>query len=525
MGSINVKYLLSIVIGLIAGLFVMQEVITARTGIGQLYLYAAIGALFVGLLSPKKAMYLMGFCTVYIDFFKRLMVIGGTPSLLEVAYVLAIPPLLVAGSLISIFLSLIFSQQKIPRDLFIAFVVASIVAVGSMIGSLAGGEAGGLGAVGQMVNQGFYAYIVFIIPVVFPSHEERRKYLQYYFILLLPSILYMYWQEYHGYAQFEYDYLMSGLSIEAKNLSESGFGELRKFGTFNGAGTASTIYSIFLVMCFVSFRPDNTLDAPFKRWMKLLLAPCFMLAAYFTIVRTGWFCGLATLGAYFMLGSRFRAILGVTVAVCGFATVVALAPIAVKQNWLGRWETDLKYLVGQFSDDPALQRAVILGTAGDRLKGWANLTTEPRLWTPFGFAVAGIDPLQSTNKDFSWGHDALIDTLIKFGYVPLFFGLNLAAYMVYRLFLYMYSLPKKSIPFKITRLCLALNAGLLLGGMGNGAQFRNFPQNFYFTLFIAIPFATYQQAMRERKEAKLRAMLEVPQVPRYADLLADPQKT
>lgn len=509
MNGINIKAILTVIIGLLGGLYVLVEVLTARTGIGQLYLYLAVMALMTGLVAPKKALYVMAFCTIYIDFFKRLMIIGGMPSFIEVSYVLAIPPLLVGGSLVSVVASLAFSREKIARDLVIAFIVASIVAVGSVAGTLAT-SVSGLGGVGNMINQGFYAYLVFLVPIIFPSDEERRKYLLCFFWMMLPSVAYMFFQEYNGYTSFEYDYLNSGLSIEAKNLAESMAGEMRKFSTFNGCGTASTLYSVFIIYCFVSLRKDNQPPTPMQRWGKILLAPLFMMAAYYTISRTGWFSGIATLAAYVMLGSRFRSYLGIFSAIGSFLVVVALAPIAIKQNWLSYLESQLQYTVMQFTDDPSVKRAVVLGTLGDRLQGWTNLTQESRLYTPFGFAAAGINYGQTTNNDFRWGHDAIIDSLIKFGYIPVFFGLCMGMYLTYMLLRYMYSLPKKSITFKITRLCLALNAGILAGGLSSSSQFRNYPQNFFFMLWIAVPFATYQQAMRERRKNKGESMDAIP---------------
>jgi hypothetical protein len=506
----SIKYILSIIIGLMIGLFILTEVLTARTGIGQLYLYFAIASLIFGLSNPKKAMYALAFCTVYIDFFKRLMVIGGVPTFLEVSYILAIPPLLVAGSLISIVLSFIFSDQKISRDMIAAFIFASFIAFGSLIGIvLTSASTQGLSGVGVMINQGFYAYIIFIIPILFPSDEERRKFLHFMFCLIIPSLLYMYWQEYHGYAHFEYDYLNSGLSIEAKNLDESIGGELRKFSTFNGSGTAATIYSIYIVYCFVSLAPEEKKKSLMLRLVKLCWVPLLALAAYFTISRTGWFCGIGASLAFFFLGSRIRSVVGISLAFVIFAIVLAVAPLAIRQNWLVSMETELKSAATAFSDDPAVRRAIVLGTFGDRLQGWANLTQEPKLWTPFGFAAAGIDFKQSTNNDFRWGHDALIDSLIKFGYIPVFFALTLGLYLLYKLLHYMYTLPRQSMAFRITRLCLSLNTGLLVGGLSSAAQFRNFPQNVYFMLWIGIPFATYQQAMRIRKQTRSAAQSDV----------------
>jgi hypothetical protein len=511
MNGLNAKAIITLLFGLGLGIYVMVEVLLARSSsLGQLYLFIAIGALIFGLTSPKLAMYALMVCTVYIDVFKRLMVVGGNPTFQDVAYILAIPPLLVAGSIVSVFLGVTIGRGKMTRDMAISLIVSVLVVGVTVIGTIkssAGSE--GLGKLSGIVNQGFYSFLFFIIPVLFPSDEERRKLLHFSFLTFIPSVFYMFWQRKFGYADYEYDYLMSGLTIEAKNLAES-MGQVRCFSTFNGAGTASTLISIYLLYCFVSLKPGNANPTFFQRFGKWLLAPLFMVASYFTIVRTGWACGIGALGAYAFLGTRIRAKFGILFSAGTFFTVILLAPTIIENRWLGRTEAVLQDLVLATTNDPTLKRAVVLGTAQDRIQGWANLTTEPRIWQPFGFAASGISAKNTTNADFHWGHDALIDTLIQFGYVPLTLGLGLGAFLFSRLFKYMYSLPRSALAFKNTRLCLALASGILVGAMGNGAQFRNFPQNFFFALWLAIPFATYQEAMRTRKRAALEVETDEP---------------
>jgi len=503
-GSINFKAIVTILFGISMGLYILIEVLNARTSsLGQLYMFVAIGAFVYGLTNPKQSIYVMLFMTVYIDVFKRMMVIGGNPTFVDVAYVLAAPPLLIAGCFISIFLAYTVGRKKITREIVLAMIVSALMVGLTVVGVAFSDESsGGLSGLSAIINQGFYSFLFVIIPSLFTTDEDRRKLLHFSFLTIIPAVFYTFWQKKFGYAQFEYDYLMSGLTIEAKNLIESVGGEFRCFSTFNGAGPASTMFSIYLLYCFVSLKPGNAAPSFFSRFGKWILAPFFVIAAYFTIIRTGWVGGVGSLLAFVLLGSKFRAYSGVFVAVLGFSTIVALAPTAIKNNWLGEIELTLQNTVGNFTTDSTVKRAIILGTAADRVQGWANLTQEPKIWQPFGFAASDMNGNNQSNKGSFWGHDAIIDALIKFGYIPLFLIFLMGSFMLMKIFQYMYSLDKRSQAFKNTRLCLALASGIMVGGLGHGATFRNFPQNFFFSMWLAIPFATYQQAMRERKNAR-----------------------
>jgi len=509
MNGINAKAIVTLLFGLGLGIYVMVEVLLARSSsLGQLYLFCAIAAFVFGMVSPRASMYLLLVCTVYIDVFKRLMVVGGNPTFEDVAYILAIPPLLVAGSIISVFLGATVGRGKMTRDMFISLIVSIVVVLITVAGTVSGAsDRAGLGKLGVIVNQGFYAFLFFTLPVLFPSDEDRRKLLHFSFLTFIPSVFYMFWQRKFGYAQYETDYLMTGLTIEVKNFAES-MGQVRCFSTFNGSGTASTLYSIYLLYCFVPLRPGNAKPTFFQRFGKWLLAPLFMIAAYFTIGRTGWACGVGALLAYAVLGTKLRARFGILTGIGIFMTVILLAPIMIKDRWLQIIEREVQHVVLATTNDPTITRSVMFGSAQDRVQGWANLTTNSMIWQPFGFVASGISISETTNADFHWGHDALIDSLINFGYVPVGLGLLIGGYLFSRVFKYMYSLPREALAFKNTRLCIALAVGILVGAMGNGAQFRNFPQNLFFSLWLAIPFATYQAAMRARKAKALEIMPE-----------------
>lgn len=491
-----------LILGLVLlALLVIVQIITARGNVlAQFYLFTAIGALLYGLAYPKQAIYVSLFTTCYIDLFKRLMVLDARAVPTDLYYVLGIPPLLVFGSLVTTIISVIMRRGSIPRDLIygaictILFFALAAISAGGLSG-------GGARSMGDVVNTGVYSCFLILIPRYFPTAEDKKKLLYYIMWLFVPVALYMFRHRYFGLAKFEYDYLLSGLTIEVRVLYDQA--ALRGFSTMNGGAVVSTFLSLMVLLSQIPVQPASVPISPVNRAIRVCLGLLFMVAAYFTVSRAGWFSGLAAILVYAFLAKRFTAVMGTVIGVGSVVAVILCAPLIVKYNILGAIETSLQEVVlGSDGGDDFSQRAIVMGTMNARLDGWINLTQKPELYTPFGFHFAG-QKLGAT--DFFWGHDLIVDTLIMVGYVPiilLLFVVGLGLRLCYR---YYFGLDQGSLERKIVRISFAFVVGILIGGLSNGAQLRVFPQNFYFFLFVAFIFSSYMNySMRQRQE-KLQA--------------------
>jgi hypothetical protein len=447
----------------------------------------------MGMLKPKSALYGIIICSGFIDLFKRFMVSFGNPNQLDVAYIQSLPLALLVGAIITTLVKLIIFRDPMLKNLitplWFSFVFALIGVVSAMMA-----EGGGLRGIQHSANFATYPFLLVILPVWFRNVDELRNMLYFILITFVPVALYMFRHHFFGLADFEYQYLMTGLSQEARILWENA-GALRGFSTMNGAGTVSTILSTFLLLCFATM-PNATKNEDFmSKLFRLIWLPVFILASYFTVSRGGWFCGLVAVSTYYLFANRSTTILSYLLGAFMFFTLVATAPYIKDHKLLEKLEISLRSVIK--ADNEYSDRALTLGTAADRLSGLANLTTMEGLWTPLGWKAQGEAvklrnmKLAAQKGDFSIGHDIIIDTILNYGFVGLSVAVALTCFILYKVHHFLLSLPRRSIEENIVRLCVSLALGISFGALGNAAQMRVFPLSFYIWLFFAISFTIF----------------------------------
>lgn len=508
--SSAISKILIVTIGAILGVYIIIEAILSNTSVlGQLYLYVAIAALILGLFYPKIAIYALIFCTGYIDFFKRLMVIAGQPTNFDVACSLATPPLLCAGAMTAWFIGGVMGKSKITKSQFYSLLISFALLAVTIFST--GDE--GVRGLGKVANTAAYPFLLVLLPVYFSSTEDKIKLMKFIYVTFIGVALYMLKHAYFGLADFEYDYLLTNLSQEVRILVEGS--NMRMFSTMNGAAIVSIMCGLMFAWSFINPWSQKVRYIAL-RWSCAIL---FAVASYFTLSRTGWACGLASLFFYVAFRRWSSTVLIYAVSIIGITSMVIFSPTIRDMQLIEKFEVSVRSITSTATYSRADQ-AITIGSMNGRLQGWVNLMTKENMWTPFGWRMAGRRMRDVNSADM--GDDIIFWAIMQFGYVVcVIMGILLLAFM-FKLHRFVCSLPSRSQERKLSTMCLATSVGILFGGLSNSAQLLVFPVNIYFYLNIAFVYSFYIQNRESMSVKKLDRGTSreipgyLPQAARYA---------
>ncbi len=502
------------IFGLFLALLVGFKIIFGGgNALGNLFLYSAIGALLVGAVSPKGGFYIALFCSFYIDFFKRLLVMAGNISGLDVFYVLGIPPLAMMGVCIGILHGFVTGKSTYTRFHYVMFaVVAGLFLARALVMSRAMGVHAGM--IAELDRRSTYLTLLFIIPVLFRSREEIEKLFRVVIVLCIPVCLYLIHQAYFGLATWEERYLLTGFSIEARQFNERIF---RPFSTMNAAANVSVVLSIMAALILIPWRTGDrwSLAAYFKPG-RLVLALFFAFCAWLTLSRGGWVCGGVALVSSVLFRSRLGTVLAYGCGIAAMVTVMVSASWVLQNDKLTEWSSSL---AGKDATDRQLM-SVRLGTFASRLTSYENLLTKSEYWTPLGIPIShGITVDQFSEKGY-YAHDAITNALLTYGYIPLTVGGISLICIVLTIHRGVLSASDPDMKNLMTA-SLACAIGIAAGLMANGAQLRTYPVNLYFWFFFSVvTTGIYWSRLRARSEAAERTReaerLRLAAPPQYA---------
>lgn len=478
-------------------LYLVFDVFTSGSNvIARVYMYLMLGGGALGLLSPRPSFHLLVVLTAYLDFFKRLMIFDSGVSQMDLYYVLGIAPAIVCGIACNVLYGCLGGRGDCRASvLWLALSVITLCAAASFV-MMAGATEGKARALGNVVNGVVYLLLLFVVPALFPKPEDLRRLLKFIIIAYIPAVCYMLTHWFRGIFlkmnppifDWELDYVLSGLTIEIRQLGERVF---RSFGTFNSAANASMVFAGLLgLVCSAIWKaPVNGQSPGSARVLRFVLVPMIVVAMWATYSRTGWVFAAALLFAPAFLRSRIATIGAYAVGIAAIGGLVVASPYLLKYKVLNKISQDVyaEVRTAEWS------QATNLSTMNDRLEGFAALLQNPRIWTPFGFRFKYANPtaaMQSLKV-----HDAVSMVLMRYGYVPLT-GMAIAAFVLlvkcHRFIL------RESVPLAkcIGSTCMAIGLILLSGIAVNSAQLVTYPVNFW----IWFMFSCVGSLMLWRKE-------------------------
>jgi hypothetical protein len=488
-------------VGLLVALYVMVGVLTGEGNtVGQAALYGMIGCLLVGMLSPRGGVFLMIFLAAYSDLVKRLLILETQISMLDVTYVLGMAPMALAGSVLGVISKKILRMDFEKRD-FMTFGAATLLLLlGAAMGFAAGGE--GLRALRIVADYGAFSYLMFVVPILFPTRDQLVKLMKYSLIVFAPVAAYGIWQRVFGLADFEMAYLLTGLSTESRQLDDT---SVRPFSTLNAASSLTMVAAACVMLCVICWKAGRL------SWVAAaILIPFFALSCFMTFTRVGWAVLVVSVALIPVMRSRIATAGMYVFGIVGFVVLVWQSD-SIRPH-LHDWQDEI---YGRTTSDDEMQGLRIV-TLSDRLIGFENMKLREN-WQPFGIKHQGADIVGLDRNRYSttFSHDAVSGFLFQFGYVPMGIGVLMGLLAVTALHRAVFRLPDDRQRF--AQLGLAGAFGALLSLATGGTVFQ-FPANIFFWMLFCLVLVSVWEGNavkrdRARQEAADRAGAELPAVP------------
>lgn len=470
------KIFLLVLIAVIALGITMQIFTSQGNVLGNSFRYITPLAMLVGLLAPRMGFYLLLLAGAYLDAIKRFMVLDSNFSDVDLAFMLSFAPAIVAGMVLKFVLAMFITPEQVSRREIILFI--SITILCSAMGGAQLMMDGGIRNMGNAVNMVAYLYMPLLLPRIFKNLSDIRTLMIATMVIYVPAALWAWKQAQFGLAKYEMDYLLSGMTIEIRQLDEEIF---RNMGTMVSAHALSMITSILTVALLIPVLWKNGKITP-KTWLNPLrwvFATLFVIGAYFTFSRTGWACAMVAILTFIILQSRILTFASFFTVIISVTTLYLSAEYILEERLIAIAH---EFVMEKAGNSPELRQALVLGTLEARLESMAAFVNEPTLWSKFG--------LRGQQHNAKWVHDILTETLVKIGYIPLFTlvgGFLVGAFFSFRALFKMPRGPHRTFATYFA----ALGIGLCSGGFSQGVMILYYPINLFWCMFLGLAFTCY----------------------------------
>ncbi len=476
--NVIIRVFLLAVLMLFAVLITFQTFTMGGNVLGNSFRFLTPLAIVIGLAASRWVFYLLLFAGAYLDLVKRFMVLDSRFSDTDLAFLLGFAPALVAGMVLKFVALVITKSPDVSGREVKLFVGTTLLCL--FLGAAQILMADGLRSAGNALNMVTYLYMPLLVPRIFRSIPELKQLMLVTVVIYLPAALWAIHQAYFGIADFEMEYLRSGMTIEIRQLDEVVF---RNMGTMVSAHALSMVASILAIALIIpiSWKSGRIRLRVWLNPIRLICISLFIVGAYFTFSRTGWVCGVIALLAFVCLQSRFLTFTAF------FSTIIAITALYLSADTLLKSRVAVEsqeILFEKFGTSAEARQAMVLGTLDARLESMASFTSDASIWTPFGMKVA------KKEVQLNWVHDILTENLIRFGYVPL--GIFVVVFLAaaFNSFRLLFRIPKGPHRTLISYYS-ALAIGIMSGGFSQGIMILYFPINLFWCLFLGVCYSLY----------------------------------
>jgi len=397
----------------VGGLFSLFAIVSIMLGEGNtlanVFLYLIIGTCGLAVIAPRTAFFVFLVTCGYVDLFKRLMVVSGRVSMDDLYYVLGLAPALLSCIILSVLVRGIIGGIPMTKHHAWLFVSGcGVVVINAFLSYLDTDHS--IGKVLQgTANGGLYGMLIFVVPMLFKDEDDVLYLFKFLLWTYAPVGFYGIIQKIWGFQDFELAYLMTGLSIEIKQLFTD---RVRAFSTLNSPTSLGAISAAFVTLPFYLWTVKTAKGT--RRVIPLGLAVVFSAIFLGSLAASTSRTGLIMVAvmAAGIVAFRTRSGTAIFYAIAGGVFATLLLGARFFQDRL-EWMTFK--LTEKFGGSVSAE-TINVNTFSDRLQGFATVLTNPDAYTWFGYGAGrGTDP-----RDPLYNHDLLSSTLVRYGAVPLF---------------------------------------------------------------------------------------------------------
>ncbi len=468
--------ILALVLGLCLTLYgVFSVMLTQGNSISEMCFLFMVGGFLLCLVAPRLGLAFWIVSSGYMDFIKRLTVLSGNVTQMDLYYILGVHPLMLCGLAASVMISALLGRLRMDRrDMMRLFVaLLGMVLVALMAAREKGFRPSTL--LSEVANNGLYSLLLFVVPMLLPDVASILRLLRLMVLAYVPVAVYGVIQQVVGFQDFEVEYLLTGLSIEVKQILSN---EVRAFSTLNsptalGFASGACLIALWTVAGHQDFRVARVwLPKP----LALVLTPVFLASLACSTVRSAFVLLPVGLVATWLFHSHRR--------LRGFYIIMMISFLALvlSSGWLlEKMPAAMNKMAELAGGSQFAEQMLRVGTYTERLVGFSQVLANPKAysWLGFGPDRGGLDDPEFYN------HDPLSTLLVRYGVLAMIAVFLVGGWVLRHFHSCVWRILDPAV-HRIAALLLAVPLGFLVASLMQGSVFGTFPLNLMTFLFLGM---------------------------------------
>lgn len=373
--------------------------------LGRVLWWSMLLGAVAGFAAPRAAVPVFLIALFYLDFLKRLLVLGDGLSMEDVMISLGSGPVIIVA--VCLYCTLAIFAGLIPFRRANDWMIFGGCVLVSLSGWFTSGDIGILGRGQSMMGTALIGMTCLACYCLYRVNGSDFKVLRAVAIGAVPMALYTCWQAAFGLASWEEQYVRSGLSPTLLNhyvvSVESGV-PMRPFSTLNLHPSVGAVSGVLCLVSWGFLRRSVLLRGKvIAGMMWICIGGLYFTSMLLAQNRTTYAIPILYLILLWSLKTPIRA----AVMYCAGLLVTAFVISNSKYIY-----DNINIWSANFQSTWIGERFGTLGTYQDRLIGFMALN-EAKNWSPFGLPTSSIP----------FSHDPVSALLFRFGYVPIGFVL------------------------------------------------------------------------------------------------------